>query len=60
MTFDTASTISFSDGKPASAFWLTTTPSTAISKIPPLPFTSVASTSSSLFSAAAARAARGA
>jgi len=57
---DTASTISCSEGNPVRAFLLTTRPSTATSKTPPLPLMSWASTSSSSFSAAAARAALGA
>jgi hypothetical protein len=57
---DTASTTSFSEGNPDKPFLLTTRPSTATSKMPPVPLIKVASSSSSSFSTAAARAALGA
>jgi hypothetical protein len=58
MARETAWTISSSLGNAHELRLATTLSSTAISKIPPLPFTSSASTFSFDFSAAAARTAR--
>ena len=55
----TAFTTSCSLGKPVSPFSATTFPSTATSKMPPLPATRSASTPSDFLSSAAARVARG-
>jgi len=52
---ETASTTSWSDGKPNAPLEATTLPSTATSKMPECPLTRLDSTSSCFFSAAAAR-----